>query len=98
MQVHVNCARAHATWSALILIVRIIIARCSQDLEQTWCEGNLEELKRFLQDAVFSGEYVPAGVLEIDVIPSEEVFNSFCDHYGFVRTGGNNNGKCPMLS
>ena len=69
----------------------------SQDLQQTWCEGNLEELKRFLQDAVFRGEYVPVGILEIDVIPSEEVFNSFCDHYGLVRTGGNCKGKGHRL-
>ena len=67
-----------------------------QDLQQTWCEANLEELKRFLQDAVFRGEYVPAGILKIDVIPSEEAFNNFCDHYGLVRTGGK--GKCQMLS
>ncbi|OLP79828.1 hypothetical protein AK812_SmicGene39841 [Symbiodinium microadriaticum] len=38
-----------------------ILERGYQDLDQTWCEANLGELKRYLEDAIFRGEYVPVG-------------------------------------
>ncbi|OLP80385.1 hypothetical protein AK812_SmicGene39207 [Symbiodinium microadriaticum] len=66
-----------------------VVADHIKDLHEPWSEANLLELRRFLEDAVFKGEYYcVAGVLEFETLPSAEVFNNFCDHYGLVRTGG----------
>ena len=69
-----------------------------QDLELSWSESKLQEIKRYLEDAIFKKEYVALGCLQLDTVASEAVFNDYCDHHGLVRSGGKGKTAVQSLS